>query len=149
MNKQVQVGLGVIVVDNKTNRVLMGERKGSHAAGAMSFPGGGLEFGESWEAGALRELAEECGPDFRVRLRRFNDYRLEYFVTNDIMPQFDKHYITIFVLAEWLGGEPINTEPEKCCGWRWIDWDELMKFDNLANWIPIDLLKIHRLAMNL
>ena len=46
---------GIIVVHN--GKVLVGERK--DYAGAWQFPQGGLEEGETWREGALRELEEE------------------------------------------------------------------------------------------
>ena len=60
MNDQKpKVGLGVCIV--KDNKVLLGKRKGSHGAGTWSFPGGHLEFQETWEKCAKREVLEETG----------------------------------------------------------------------------------------
>src|SRR5690606_11837101 len=106
-----------------------------------------LDFGETWEACAYREIAEECGENFRVSLRRVDPHRLEYFVTNDIMLQYDNHYITIFMVADWIEGEPENTEPEKCEGWEWLTFEEvasLAQHRETANWIPMELLAVHR-----
>jgi len=38
--------------------------------------------------------------------------------TNDFFPNEDKHYITLFMIAKYKTGEPINTEPEKCEGYK-------------------------------
>src|SRR6516164_2928557 len=106
----VPVGTGIIVVKDK--KVLVGRRKGGHAAGLTSFPGGHLEFAETWQECVLRELREECGEELKVKIQPCNphtfEYQLELFVTNDIMPEYNKHYVTIFMMADWISGEPKN-----------------------------------------
>lgn len=57
MDSQVRVGTSVLVIRDR--KVLVGRRKGSHASGLVSFPGGHLDFGESWVACAKRELVED------------------------------------------------------------------------------------------
>jgi len=54
-----KVGIGVAVV--KGNLVLLGKRKGAHGCGEWAFPGGHLEFCETPEECAYRELIEETG----------------------------------------------------------------------------------------
>lgn len=142
---EVRVGTSLIVVKN--GKVLVGKRKGSHAAGLVSFPGGHLNWNETWEDCVLRELSEECGVDFRVKIRFYNENRKEFFVTNDIMPQYNKHYITIFMVADWVEGEPANMEPHKCEGWNWITYDELKllsQHGESVNWIPMNHIIVER-----
>lgn len=149
-NGEVQVGTGVIIV--KDRKVLVGRRKGSHAAGLYSFPGGHLDFGETWDQCVLREIAEECGEHFKAVIRPYSKNRLEYFITNDIMPQYGKHYITIFVVADWKEGEPVNCEPHKCEGWEWMTFEELAQLaqhKEVANWIPMPLMHEYREKMGL
>jgi 8-oxo-dGTP diphosphatase len=54
-----KVGIGVII--KKDNKILFGKRKNAHGDGTWSFPGGHLEFGETWEECAMRETLEETG----------------------------------------------------------------------------------------
>lgn len=53
------VGVGAIVV--REGRLLVVKRGREPAKGRWSVPGGRLEFGETLESGAVRELAEETG----------------------------------------------------------------------------------------
>lgn len=57
MDNRPKVGVGVIVIKN--NKVLLGKRKNSHGQGTWCFPGGHLEFNESWKNCAIRETKEE------------------------------------------------------------------------------------------
>lgn len=54
-------GVGVIAVVRDAGRVLLIQRGKEPDMGLWAFPGGSLEFGETLEAGALRELTEETG----------------------------------------------------------------------------------------
>ena len=53
------VGVGVIVL--RDGLVLLGERIGSHGSRTWALPGGHLEFGETVEQCAAREVREETG----------------------------------------------------------------------------------------
>lgn len=115
MEQRPNVGVGVIVLRN--GKVLLGKRKNAHGEGSWSFGGGHLEFGETWEQCAKREMAEECGTT--IRNVRFGS------VTNDIFEKEGKHYITLFVIADHDSGEVKVLEPDKCERWEWFDWDHL------------------------
>ena len=141
----VRVGTGVMVIRDR--KVLLGKRKGSHAAGLYSFPGGHLDFGETWRGCVLRELEEECGEQMKVLVRPYSALQPAFFITNDIMPQYGKHYITIFMVADWVSGEPVNMEPHKCEGWEWVTFEELAQLadkEECANWIPMKHIIFHR-----
>jgi 8-oxo-dGTP diphosphatase len=115
-----RVGVGVIIRRNG-KEVLMGERIGSHGARTWSFPGGHLEGGESFCGCALRETLEETGlTDQNIKV-----YDNLCHVTNDLFPSVDKHYVTAYVLADYIDGEPERKEPKKCLEWKWADWNYL------------------------
>ena len=110
-----RVGVAVLVV--REGRVLVGLRKGTHGAGTWAVPGGSLEFGESIEACARREVLEETGLELA-------DVRLGPYV-NTIFPDEARHSVTLFVLADAPTHEAELREPEKCAGWEWCAWDAL------------------------
>ena len=110
-----RVGIGVIVL--KDGKVLLGKRRGAHGAGSWSFPGGHLEFNEKLEDCARREVWEETGINIKnIRLGRF---------TNDIFESEGKHYVTLFLVADWESGTPRVMEPERCDTWEWFSWNSL------------------------
>lgn len=110
-----KVGVGVMIL--KDGKVLLGKRKNAHGDGCWAFPGGHLEFMESWEDCAKREVEEETG------LKIDNVGFLT--ATNDLFEEENRHYITCFVGCEVVEGEPKIMEPEKCDEWAWFDWDNL------------------------
>ncbi len=115
MDKRPYVGIGVII--RKNGKVLLGKRKNVHGEGSWCFPGGHLEFKESWEDCGRREVEEEVG----IRIKNIHFVA----VTNDIFEKEGKHYITIFMLSDFVSGEVKLKEPEKCERWEWFAWDNL------------------------
>lgn len=66
-SKKIGAGFGVMLLKN--NKILLGRRNSDpqkassalHGEGTWTMPGGKLDFGESFEEGARRELLEETG----------------------------------------------------------------------------------------
>lgn len=117
MEKRPKVGLGVIII--KDGKILMGKRKNAHGEGGWCYPGGHLEFGESWEQCARREVMEETS--IKIKNIRFGT------ATNDIFRSDDKHYITICMVADYASGVVRLMEPDKCEKWEWFNWSKLPK----------------------
>ncbi len=113
--KRPKVGLGVII--RKDGKVLLGKRKNSHGDGCWQFPGGHLEYAEGFEECAVREVAEETG--IKIKNIKFIT------ITNDIFAKEDKHYITIYMIADWDSGEPEVLEPENAEKWGWYSWKDM------------------------
>lgn len=110
-----RVGIAVFIL--KDGKFLMGKRMGSHGEGSWSVPGGHLEFGETFEDTARREVLEETGVEIKnVRVGA---------VTNDYFDTEQKHYVTIWMLADWASGEATILEPEKYVDQDWFDFDTL------------------------
>ncbi|KAJ4974079.1 hypothetical protein NE237_007253 [Protea cynaroides] len=114
-----RVAVVVFVINGKT--VLLGKRRSTIGDSRYALPGGHLEFGESFEECAAREVKEETGIEIE---------KIEFLtVTNNVFLQEPKpsHYVTIFeraVLKDPLQS-PQNMEPTKCHGWDWYDWNHL------------------------
>ncbi|MFA6131502.1 MAG: NUDIX hydrolase [Patescibacteria group bacterium] len=113
--KRPKVGVGVII--KKDGKILFGKRKNAHGDGTWAPPGGHLEWCESPEECAIRETAEEAG----IVIKNLKPW----VYTNDFFEKEDKHYVTVYVIAEYESGEPQTMEPDKCEGWDWFDWNDL------------------------
>ena len=130
-----RVGVGVVVVSplpttlsttsiTETERqhgIWVGRRRGSHGNNTLALPGGHLEMYESWSECAIREVQEEMG----ITLRKVEFLH----VTNDVMIDDQKHYITIFMIGHYNDtdtlGLPRNCEPDKCDGWELFTQSQL------------------------
>jgi len=128
---KVRVGVGVFVLASSQEphdnpRFLVGKRLNAHGTGTWALPGGHLEFGESPEQCAARELDEETG---------LNVKNIRYLTaTNDIMKADNKHYITLFTVCvrEDDSQEAEVREPDKCEAWEWWSWEELLTHAKMA-----------------
>ncbi|HEY0928428.1 MAG TPA: NUDIX hydrolase [Gemmatimonas sp.] len=125
--------IGVAVIIRRGQHVLLGKRRSStHGDGVWQFPGGHLEWGESVHDCARREALEETG----LTLTDTRDGPW----TNDLFPagsgQLERHYVTLFVIAEAPLGEAVVREPDKCEAWTWFPWDALPS----PRFLPIDHL---------
>jgi 8-oxo-dGTP diphosphatase len=117
MENRPKAGLGVILL--KENKVLLLKRKGSHGAGEWSFPGGHLEFFETFEECAKRETREETGLEIEIIKKE------PVAITNDFFRKENKHYITLYMESNYLYGKPKILEPEKCEAIEWFSWKNL------------------------
>ncbi|KAJ0160308.1 Nudix hydrolase 1, partial [Colletotrichum tanaceti] len=87
-----RVGVGAVIRNPTTGKLLVGRRLSSHGHGTWQFPGGHLEYAESVFTCAERETLEETG--LVVQATRLAA------VTNSVFSDAGKHYITLFVLCE-------------------------------------------------
>ena len=83
------VGTGVFLI--KDDKFLLGRRidPTGYGDGRFSLPGGHVEFGETLEQGAMREVFEETGyyPKIQPTLLGF---------CNTVASEHHKHYVTFF-----------------------------------------------------
>ena len=117
---EVKVGVGVVIIKQNA-MILVGKRKGSHGAGEWAVPGGHLEYGETIEQCAIREVLEETGMTI---------CNVKFLRLYELFEYLPKHYIDIGVVAEWDSGDPQLLEPDKCEGWEWVPLNDLL----VAEW---------------
>lgn len=111
-----RVGVGVMIM--KDGKVLLGKRKGSHGAGEYAFPGGHLEYMESFGDCARRETAEECG----IKIKN-----IKFLYLANLTKYAPKHYAHIGLIADWASGKPMVLEKDKSESWGWYPLNRLPK----------------------
>ncbi|HUC88763.1 MAG TPA: NUDIX domain-containing protein [Candidatus Paceibacterota bacterium] len=117
MSDEIQkpkVGVAVLII--KEGKILLGKRIGKHALGTYGFPGGKLEYMESFEECLKRETFEETG--IEIENIKFS------FVTN-LTAYPPSHFVHLGFTADLKSGEPKVCEPDKFESWDWYDLDNL------------------------
>lgn len=129
-NKHITPKVGVTTIIRKGNLVLLGERISKKHGNTWFFPSGHLEVGERILDCARRETLEETGLEI-------NNLRLSPYLTEDIFTDSNNHYISLFTIADYAGGEATVVEPDKCAQWGWFSWNNLPKpyFIGLKNFL--------------
>ena len=119
--KRVGAGLGVILI--REGKILLGMRhpdpdKAGSAfkiSGAWCLPGGKLEFGETLEEGAIREVNEETGITIKnPKVISIHNCKNEH-----------AHFVTAGIISEEWEGEAQVMEPDEIIEWKWFDIDDL------------------------
>ena len=97
-----KVGVGIVCLRGQD--VLLIRRAKPPKQGEWSLPGGRLEWGETLQAAALRELREETGVS--AKLTGLIDVVDGLF--RDGQGALRDHYVLVDYAARWLSGEPIG-----------------------------------------
>jgi len=103
-----------VIIQNENGHILIGKRLNSHAP-FYSIPGGGLEMGESFEEGAIREVKEETNLDIVNPKVICVTNNLETYKNEGV------HYISVVLVARCFTGDVCLMEPGKCESWEWVD----------------------------
>lgn len=111
-NQRPAVGVGVLIF--KDGRILLGRRKNAHGEGEYAGLGGHLEYMESIEECARREMKEEAGIEAD---------NVRFLCITNLRTYAPKHYIDVGFAADWKEGEPEVREPEKTESWGWYELD--------------------------
>lgn len=106
-NKIPFVGVGCIVFRDGRLLLVRNQR------GFWSTPGGHLDFGESPDVCAARETFEETG---------ISVSGLEFVaITNDVLPDLGKHYVTIWMRGEADEAVPATRDAAEIAEIGWFD----------------------------
>jgi 8-oxo-dGTP diphosphatase len=137
INEPVRVGCVVMIV--RDGKVLLGKRGAEceTAKGVFAYPGGRMDYGNTPEESAVREVLEETGLDIPEKRLVFLRY------VNEFFPDQGKHYVSLVFMAEspTSDGPAINKEPTKCEGWEWYDPDNIP--ENVF-WAVKESIELHR-----
>ncbi len=135
--KRVGAGLGVIL--EKDGKILLGMRhpdpdkadSAFRSAGEWCLPGGKLEWGESFEEGAIREVKEETGIIIKnPQVISVHNCKNEH-----------AHFLTAGLVAREWESEAKVMEPDEIIEWKWFDINNLPKeryfpsFEVIENYI--------------
>lgn len=122
MPRPNDVGVGVAAVIVRDKKVLLLKRKGAHAAGKWSVPGGWIDRVDiSIPTVVAREIHEETG-------LYVTETQL-YTVTMEDHEDLNCRTVTVYHRVWEVSGEPKIMEPEKCSEIGWFSWDEIVKLD--------------------
>ena len=114
------IGLGTqIIIKNDKGEILLLKRSKEIGYGEWEFPGGHIEFGETFEQCVKRECIEELGIDVQISK------------LISVAPNFvqGNHYIIFVFLASSFKGFPENKEPDVHSEMGWFPENKLP--DNL------------------
>jgi ADP-ribose pyrophosphatase YjhB (NUDIX family) len=127
------VGIGIVVI--KGDSVLLCRRGKAPNIGSWTLPGGAQEVGETCEAAARRELAEETG--LTVGALHFCAYVDTMRHDDDGRVRF--HYTILDFAARWETGEPVAGSDVTDAVWAPLDalapyqlWSEAHRIIGIA-----------------
>lgn len=110
----VPAAIAVVV---RGESVLLVRRANPPDAGRWGFPGGKIEWGESVQAAAVRELLEETG--VRAAARRV--FTAVDAFDRDRAGRVRRHYVLVAVLCDWISGEPVAGDDALEAAWFRLD----------------------------
>ena len=125
MKKEKKIGVGFGVMLLKDRKILLGRRNEDtkkadselRGEGTWTMPGGKLEYQESFEEGARREVIEETGIILKnVKVICVNNDKNEY-----------AHFVTIGLFSKDFEGEAEVLEPKEITEWNWFASKNLPK----------------------
>ena len=109
--------VGVAVFVRNGSKVIVHRRKNAHGKDTWGLIGGHMEYGETPEQTVIREAKEEA--NITIKNARVIG------ITNDVMHADQKHYITIFMEAEFVSGDLKTNDPQFISELQWCDADKI------------------------
>lgn len=112
--KRPKACVGVMVF--KDGKVLIGKRRGRHGDGEYSFPGGSLEYMQSFSVCVKEEVSEEAGIEIK---------NIKFLSVANIRDHYERQDILLSFSADWESGEPRDFREERIGDWQWCDLNRL------------------------
>lgn len=119
--KKIGAGLGVILIKN--GKILLGKRNPDpkkadsafKSSGEWCLPGGKLDYGETFEEGAIREVKEETGIIIKnPKVISVHNFKNKH-----------AHFVTVGLIANSWKGEALVMEPDEITEWKWFSLKKL------------------------
>lgn len=110
---RVGVGCGAAIL--RGGRLLLVRRRRPPEAGCWSLPGGKVDFLESAQDAAAREIAEEVGLATTIG---------PLLCLTQMIGTDGEHWVSPVYRAQAAAGEPVNREPDKIAAIGWFALDE-------------------------
>ena len=120
-DKKVGTGFGIVL--EKDGKILLGRRhtdpdkadSAFRSSGEWCLPGGKLDWGESLEDGAIREVEEETG----IKIKDPQVISVHNCINEHA------HFVTVGLVAHTWKGEAEVLEPDEIEEWDWFDLKDL------------------------
>ena len=122
-NRPISAASAVVI--NAANEVLLVQRGSAPYEGFWSLPGGAVEWGETLEEAAMREVREECGID--IHIKRLNTVLSRIVRSEAGIPEY--HYVIVNFIAS-CAQETIHAGSDA----------------KDARWVPVNQLSQYRLT---
>ncbi len=124
MLEHINGGVGTIII-NKQGEILLGKRSSDEETadcemkeeGTWTLPGGRIEYGETLEEAAIREIKEETDLDVKEENLHL------ICVQNDLNEH--AHFISVGFVCYEFSGMPKMMEPLEIVTWKWFPKNEL------------------------
>ena len=123
MEEKKRVGAGLGVILERDGKILLGMRhpdpnkadSAFRSSGEWCLPGGKIDFGETLEEGAIREVKEETGILIKdPKVISVHNCKNEH-----------AHFLTAGITAKEWEGEARVMEPDEIIEWKWFDIKDL------------------------
>ncbi|HZD90610.1 MAG TPA: NUDIX hydrolase [Pseudolabrys sp.] len=123
----------------RDGKLLVVRRARRPALNLYSFPGGGVELGETLTEAVRREVREETGLDIEpVGLAGEREV-----IVRDPAGQVERHFVILCFATRWRAGEPVlNDELDDA---RWVDPSELRGLRTTDGLVEMAALALARL----
>jgi len=131
----IGVGVGTAIL-NEEGKLFITKRgkESKNERGKWEFPGGSVEFGETFEQAIKREVKEEHGIEIEI---------IELLgICDHIIPNEHQHWVSPTYICKIKKGIPQIIEPDKCEDIGWFTIEEAEKLPlSIVTKYDISLLK--------